>query len=79
MLTHNLNMPNMTLSIPVELHKEILQHSEVKWSNIARQAFEKKIKELNWVDNLLERSELTEKDAEIIGHKIKHGIRKRFD
>ena len=71
-------MPNMTLSVPAELHKEMLQHSEIKWSDIARQAFEKKVKELHWIDVLLENSELTEKDAERIGHKLKHEIRKRF-
>ena len=68
----------MTLSVPQELHKEMLQHSEIKWSDIARQAFEKKVKELHWIDKLLEKSELTEEDAERIGHKIKHEIRKRF-
>ena len=71
-------MPNMTLSVPAELHKEMLQHSEIKWSDIARQAFEKKVKELHWIDVLLENSELTEEDAERIGHKLKHEIRKRF-
>lgn len=71
-------MSNMTLSIPKELHKEMQNHSDIKWSDIARQAFEKKIKELHWVDILLEKSELTEEDAELVGHKIKHEMRKRF-
>ena len=73
-----IKMPNMTLSVPQELHKEMQQHSEIKWSDIARQAFEKKVKELHWIDKLLEKSELTEEDAERIGHKIKREIRKRF-
>ena len=68
----------MTLSIPEEIHKEMAVHSEIKWSDVARTAFEKKIKELHWTDKLLERSTMTEKDAEKIGHKIKHQIRKRF-
>lgn len=71
-------MPNMTLSVPQELHKEMQQHSEIKWSDIARQAFEKKVRELHWIERLLEKSELTEEDAERIGHKIKREIRKRF-
>lgn len=71
-------MANMTLSIPKELHKEMTTHSEIKWSDVARQAFEKKVKELHWMDKLLIRSTLTEKDAEEIGHKIKHDLRKRF-
>ncbi len=71
-------MVNMTLSIPKELHKEMMRHSELKWSDIARQTFEKKLQEIHWVDEVLKRSTLTEEEAEKIGHKIKHQIRKRF-
>ena len=39
----------MTLSVPTELHKEMNAHSEIKWSDVARQAFEKKVaKGLVW-------------------------------
>jgi len=68
----------MTLSVPEILHKEMLKHSEIKWSNVARQAFEKRVKELHWIDKVLDKSELTEEDAERIGHKLKHEMRKRF-
>ena len=71
-------MVNMTLSVPEQLHKEMMSHSELKWSDVARQAFEKKIKELHWMDQVLEKSKMTEEDAERIGHKIKKEIAKRF-
>lgn len=71
-------MVNMTLSVPEELYKEMSFHTEIKWSDVARQSFEKKIKELHWMDEILKKSTLTEKDAEEIGHKIKQEIRKRF-
>lgn len=71
-------MPNMTLSIPEEMHKEIMAHSEIKWSEVARQAFDKKIKELHWMDQALKNSELTEKDADRIGHELKGEILKRI-
>lgn len=71
-------MVNMTLSIPEELYKEMQAHAEFKWSEIAREAFEKKIKELHWIDHILRNSELTEADAERIGHKIKNEMAKRF-
>ncbi len=71
-------MANMTLSVPEDLHKEMNTHTEIKWSEIARQAFDKKIRELHWMDLLLNKSNLTENDAEEIGHKIKKEIRKRF-
>lgn len=72
------NMTNMTLSVPENLYKEMQRHSEIRWSEVARQAFEIKVKELNWMDEILKRSELSEEDAERIGHKIKHEIAKRF-
>lgn len=71
-------MVNMTLSIPQELHREMIVHSEIKWSDVARQAFEMKVKELHWVDALVEKSKFTEKDADEIGHKVKGEILKRF-
>lgn len=71
-------MANMTLSVPEELHKRMKQHTELKWSDIARQAFEKKVREIELTEKLLSKSELTEEDAERIGHKIKSKIRKRF-
>ena len=40
-------MTNMTLSIPKELHSEMTAHSEIRWSDVARQAFEKKVEELH--------------------------------
>jgi hypothetical protein len=71
-------MVNITLTVPEEMYKEMKKHRELKWSDIARQAFRRKLKERKRVDELLSKSELTEDDAEIIGHKIKHEIRKRL-
>ena len=71
-------MANMTLSVPEELHKKLKQHTELKWSDIARQAFENKIKEIDFLDKILKNSKFTEEDAEEIGHQIKAEIRKRF-
>ena len=72
-------MVNMTLSIPEELYEEMQFHKEIKWSEVARQAFERKIKELHWMDRLVEKSKLTEKEVNIIGHKIKGEIRKKIE
>ena len=72
-------MVNMTLSVPEELYKEMVKHSEIKWSEVARRSFELKIRELHWMDKVLGRSKLTQKDAERIGHGIKRQVRKRFE
>jgi len=68
----------MTLSVPEELYKEMMAHSELKWSDVARQAFEKKVRELHWMDEVLKNSQVTEEDAEKIGHDVKAKMRKRF-
>ena len=68
----------MTLSVPEDLYKEMMTHSELKWSDVARQAFEKKVRELHWIDEVLKNSRLTEEDAEKIGHDVKAKMRKRF-
>jgi SOS response regulatory protein OraA/RecX len=43
-------MVNMTLAIPKEIHDKMKQHKEIKWTEIARQAVEKKLKELQVED-----------------------------
>ena len=76
--TNRSKMTNMTLSVPEQLHKKMKHHTELKWSDVARQAFETKLNELEFMENVLRNSKLTEEDAEEIGHKIKAEIRKRF-
>ena len=70
-------MTNMTLSVPEELHKIMKKHSEIKWSEVARQAMWTQARKIELMDKIISKSELTEKDAESIGRKIKHGIAKK--
>jgi hypothetical protein len=70
-------MTNMTLAIPEDLHKIMKKHSEIKWSEVARQAILIHAKKLELMDNLLSKSEFTEKDALTLGRKIKQGIAKQ--
>jgi predicted CopG family antitoxin len=70
-------MPNVTISVSEELYKTIKKHKQIRWSEVARRAMQDYAKKLSILDNLLEKSELTEKDAIEIGQKIKHGMAKR--
>ena len=70
-------MTNMTLAIPEDLHEIMRKHSEIKWSEVARQAISEKARKLELMDKLLAKSELTEEDALEIGRKINRGIAKR--
>ncbi|MCX6770536.1 MAG: hypothetical protein NTX79_00620 [Candidatus Micrarchaeota archaeon] len=45
-------MANITLSIPEILHARMQEHSEYKWSEIARKAIEQKIDEAEFLDDL---------------------------
>lgn len=72
-------MVNMTLSVPEELFREMQRHPELKWSEVARQAFEMKVRELHWMDKLVQNSILTVEDVERIGHKVKGEMLKRFE
>lgn len=71
-------MPNVTLSIPEELHRRMKRHSELKWSDVARQAIEKKLNEVEFMEKVLANSTLTEEDAKRIGHIINAGLKKRL-
>ena len=67
-------MANMTLAIPDDLHKKMKQHKEISWSEVARQAFKRKIATadaLARMDHILRNSELTKKDIEELSSKIK--------
>ena len=64
-------MPNMTLALPVELHRELRRHKEIRWAEIARRAFVKEINRLHVYDRLLSQSKLTEGDAVTIGRDIR--------
>ena len=70
-------MTNMTLAIPEDLHKIMRKHKHIKWSEVARQAIKDQARKLDLMDKLLAKSELSEQDAERIGHKIKHAIAKK--
>ena len=70
-------MAHITLSIPDDLYEEMKKHKEIKWSEIARQSLWNHAQKLELLNNLLSKSELTEKDAIELGKKIKTGIAKK--
>lgn len=67
-------MTNMTLSIPEPLFEKMKAMKEMRWSEIARQAFENKIKEADFEESLLKKSKITAKDIEEISSKIKREV-----
>ena len=74
-------MPNITLSIPEELKKQIDELPELNLSESMRQFLTEKVKRallLKKLDKMLENSELTEEDCLRLGDKVKEGVWKRY-
>jgi len=74
-------MPNLTLSIPEELKKEMDELSETNWSVLVRKFLSERVKRellLKKLDKMLGNSELTEEDCLKLGRKVKEGMWKRY-
>ena len=74
-------MPNLTLSIPTELQKEMDKLPELNWSEIVREILSEKVKRvllLKKLDKMLEKSELTEEDCMRMSREAKKSMHKKF-
>jgi hypothetical protein len=61
----------MTIAIPKELHTKMRGHSEIRWSEVARNAFESKVAQMDAVEAIAKKSKLTQKDVDEISALIK--------
>ena len=63
-------MPNVTVSVDDSLKDRMDDHPEINWSEVARQAIREKIRDLRVMEELVEGSELTEKDVDELAARI---------
>jgi hypothetical protein len=71
-------MVNVTLSISEELKKKMEQFRIINWSEVAREAFIKKMKQLEILESFTKDSEFTEKDALLLGRKVNEALAKKL-
>ena len=80
-------MVNVTVTVPEDFKEKMSEHQEINWSEVAREAFEQKIVDLETIerlkdfevmDEIAEGSDLTEEDAAKIAEKIDQDMRKDF-
>lgn len=67
-------MESVTITIPDDVKEELKKFSWINWSEVAREKFIRKVKRLEALEkfeNLLEKSEFTEKDALELSNKVK--------
>ena len=56
-------MANITLSLPEELYQKLKNHPEIRWSEVARKAIQQYLDELELLDKLTAKSQLTDDDV----------------
>ena len=71
-------MGNITLSLPNDVHNDMRKFNDIRWSEVARRAIIDKIAILKQVENIAQKSKLTQKDADEISRKIKTAATKRL-
>jgi hypothetical protein len=64
-------VPTVTIAIPPELKERMERYNDINWSAVARNIIERKLELLERMDRLLEKSELTEEDAILLGRQAK--------
>ncbi|MGV8162879.1 MAG: hypothetical protein ACP5N2_06130 [Candidatus Nanoarchaeia archaeon] len=71
-------MGNITLSIPEDVHEEMRQFSDIKWSEVARVAIVERLQKLKLIESIAKKSKLTAKDAKMLSKKINRAATQRF-
>ena len=71
-------MPNLTLSVPEEVSKQMKHFSEVRWSEVARKAIVEKLELLKMAEKIANKSKLTLDDVNEFSNKIKSSATKKF-
>jgi hypothetical protein len=67
-------MTNITLSVPEQLYSRMQKFNEIKWSIVVRNTIEKKLDDLERMNALAARVNLTQEDADEIAKLIKAEI-----
>ena len=67
-------MTTMTLAVATELKQKMDTFPEMNWSEVARQAFARKLQDLEFLRKFKEKSTFTEEDALKLGKKVSRAV-----
>ena len=70
-------MPNMTLSIPVELKSKMDRFKEINWSEVARQAIFQKTLLMDKMNQMMSSSKISEPETLYEARKINRKVSKK--
>jgi len=71
-------MTTMTLAVPSELKHKMDTYPEMNWSEVARQAFIQKLRDLEFLRRFKQDSTLTEEDALRMGAELNRNLAKKY-
>jgi hypothetical protein len=71
-------MANVSVSVDAGIRKKMSHFGYVNWSEVARQAFAKKISELEFLEKFTSSSTMTEEDALRLGAEVNRSLAKRL-
>lgn len=71
-------MPTVTVNVDDELKAQMEAHPEINWSEVARNAFEEKVDDLEMMERLSSESELTEEDIDELAELIDSNVAERL-
>ncbi|MBI2110400.1 hypothetical protein HYT51_01310 [Candidatus Woesearchaeota archaeon] len=71
-------MATLSVAVPEELKQKMNELDEINWSAVARNAFEDKVKQVTFLKNIVKKSRLTERDANVLSRRINESIAKKF-
>ena len=70
-------MVNVTFAVDEKTKQRMNNFRDINWSAVARTAVEKRVGELEFLENVTKNSELTELDAVQLGKRIKAGMARK--
>ena len=71
-------MVNVTLSIPNELKQKMDTFVEINWSAVAREAFDEKVRDMEFIKKFKAKSKITEEDALKWGKDVSKALSNRL-
>lgn len=70
-------MVTMTLAVPGELRHKMESFPEINWSEVARQAFNQKVNDLEFLRKFKSKSKVTDADALKLGAELSKKVAAR--
>lgn len=71
-------MPNITLAVDDETARRMKAHPEIRWTEVARQAIQRKLQELALFEEAFTDSQLTEEDVRELARAVDERLAGRY-